>query len=180
MNGDALVEIFDLFAPALYRYAFRLCRDASMADHIVGDVFAKLLEQLSAGGGPRTNLRSYLYEMSYHLMVDEARYSHRSAPIEVVDFMHHDGCTTRASVEDRVLFETVLRAIQNDLTEDQRHVVTLRFLEGFSLKETAAILGKEVGSVKVIQTRAIGTLRKALDPPVVRTNIVPWRVAEIT
>ena len=73
MNGDALVEIFNRYAMALYRYAFRLCHDAVMADHIVGDVFAKLLENLSSGTGPSTNLRSYLYEMAYHRMIDVTR-----------------------------------------------------------------------------------------------------------
>ena len=162
MDADALVEIFDQYAPALYKYVLRLCNDAVMADHIVGDVFAKLLENLSAGKGPSIYLRSYLYEMAYHLVVDAAHSSHQSAPIEVADFVHHDAYSTYFSVENRMLFEIVRRAIENDLTDDQRHVVILRFLEGFSLKETAAILGIKVGNVKVIQSRAIGILRKAL------------------
>src|SRR5215211_2335235 len=112
---------------------------AVMADDIVGDVFAKLLENLSAGKGPRTNLRSYLYEIAYHLVVDAARSSHRLVPLEVVDFNHHDLYSTHVSIENRVLFGTVRRAIQNDLTDNQRNVVILRFLKGFSLKETAAI-----------------------------------------
>ncbi len=70
MNRDALIEIFDLYSSALYNYALRLCNDALIADYIVGDVFAKLLEHLSAGNGPETNLRSYLFQTAYHLIVD--------------------------------------------------------------------------------------------------------------
>jgi RNA polymerase sigma-70 factor (ECF subfamily) len=162
MDRDALVEIFDLYSPALYNYALRLCNDSLMADNIVGDVFAKLLEQLSAGHGPSTNLRSYLYEMAYHLIIDEARYSHRGAPLEVVDSLRHNGHSSFASSENRILFETIILAIRNDLTDDQRHVIILRFLEGFSLRETAAIIRKEVNNVKVIQNRAIARLRMAL------------------
>ena len=62
-----------------------------------------------------------------------------------------------------MLFEAVIMAIKNQLTEDQRHVIILRFLEGFSLRETAAIIGKEVYNVKVIQNRGVAKLRKALD-----------------
>ena len=164
MNRDALVELFELYAPALYKYVLSLCKDAVMADHIVGDVFAKLLEKLSAGKGPTTHLRSYLYEMAYHLVVDVARSPQRSVPIEVVEFVQHDAYSVYLSIENRVLYETIWRAIQNDLTDDQRHVIILRFLEGFSLKETALLLGKEVGNVKVIQGRAIGVLRKRLSP----------------
>ena len=70
MNQDALEKIFDLYSFALFNYAARLCGDPVLADHIVGDVFVKLLDQLSAGHGPRTNLRSYLYETTYHLIID--------------------------------------------------------------------------------------------------------------
>ena len=168
MDRSALVKIFDLYSVAIYNYAFRLCNDSLMADYIVGDVFAKLLEQLSAGKGPNANLRSYLYEMTYHLVVDEARYSHRGVSLELVDFIHQDGYSNRISLENRMLYDAILRAIRNDLTEDQRHVIILRFLEGFSLQETASIIGKAVSNVKVIQNRAIAVLRKSLDDKVVK------------
>ena len=172
MDRDALREIFELYATPLYKYAFRLCNDAVMADQIVGDVFAKLMEHLSAGMGPRANLRPYLFEVAYHLFVDELRYVHRSAPIDVVDLRYSNGYSTQISVEDRMLFKTVLRAIRNDLTDDQRHVIILRFLEGFSIKETALITGKKINNVKVIQNRAITALRKALDNRIVETSAI--------
>lgn len=162
MNREALVEIFDHYSSSLYNYALRLCNDPLEADNIVGDVFAKLLDQWSAGNGPSTNLRSYLYETTYHLVVDQARHSHREAPLETVDFLRHDGHSTLINLENRMLFDAVILAIKKDLTEDQRHVIILRFLEGFSLRETADIMGKEVYNVKVIQNRGVAKLRKAL------------------
>jgi len=162
MDKEALVEIFDLYSSALYNYALRLCNDRLKADHIVGDVFAKLLDQCSAGNGPTTNLRSYLYETTYHLIIDEARYNHREAPLEVVDLFRNDGFSVLTNLENRMLFDTVIVAIKHKLSEDQRHVIILRFLEGFSLRETADIMGKEVYNVKVIQNRGVAKLRKAL------------------
>lgn len=167
MDGEALVEIFDLYSSALYNYALRLCNDPLRADHIVGDVFAKLLEQLSVGQGPSTNLRSYLYETTYHLIIDEARSSYREAPLEVIDLSRSDGYSSAVNLENRMLFDAVIAAIKKNLTEDQRHVIILRFLEGFSLRETAAILGKAVYNVKVIQNRGVAKLRKALGYKVV-------------
>src|SRR5512140_1871827 len=72
-DGEALGQIFDLYASTLFRYAVRLCHDPAEADRIVGDVFAQLLEQLSSGRGPKTNLRSYLYQITYHVLVDHVR-----------------------------------------------------------------------------------------------------------
>jgi RNA polymerase sigma-70 factor, ECF subfamily len=163
MNGDALVKIFDLYSSSLYSYALRMCSDPLIADNIVGDVFAKLLDQFSSGNGPNTNLRSYLYETAYHLVVDEARNTQRGAPLEVVDGLEYDPFSSYVIFENNILVENIMQAIRRDLTSDQRHVVILRFLEGFSLRETATILGKQVSNVKVIQNRAIAILRKALD-----------------
>ena len=162
MNKDALDQVFVLYAPALYKYAYRLSRNAIMADQIVGDVFTKLLEHLSCGRGPAVNMRSYLFEIAYHLVVDEVRYSQRRAPLDSFDLTLSDGTSVSISAENQILFETVRRAIVNNLTPDQRHVIILRFLEGFSVKETATIVGKTIGNVKVIQNRALAALRKAL------------------
>ena len=164
MDRDALARTFDLYAPPLYSYALHMCSDTLLADHIVGDVFAKLLNQLSRGSGPTTNLRSYLFEMTYHLIVDETRYAQRRAGLEAVDLLRQHESAAYVQAENRIAFGKVLTALRNNLTIEQRHVIVLRFLEGFNLRETARIIGKEVNHVKVIQNRAIGALRKALAP----------------
>lgn len=96
MKEDALVKIFDRYSRELFRYALRLTGDAVMADHVVGDVFANLLDQLSSGSGPRFHLRSYLYKSAYHLIVDEARYIRRRAPLEAASTLPHDDLYSRA------------------------------------------------------------------------------------
>ena len=168
MNKDALVKIFDLYSSVLYKYALSLCYDPVMADHVVGDVFAKLLEKFASGQGPNTDLRSYLYQATYHRIIDETRYSKRRISLEVVEWLPQDVLSGYMNVEDQLLQKQVLQAIQNDLTNDQRHVVVLRFLEGFSVRETATIIGKAEDHVRVIQSRAIAKLRKALDNKIAR------------
>jgi RNA polymerase sigma-70 factor (ECF subfamily) len=180
LDQDALVKIFDLYSSALYNYALRLCGDPITADHTVGDVFVKLLDQLSSGNGPTDNLRSYLYETTYHLIVDEARNARRTVPLEVAGWLRPDAQSSMLGLENRILFEGIIGAIQNDLTDDQRHVVILRYLEGFSLRETAAIIGKEVNHVKVIQNRAVAKIRKALNYNEIMTTVACPNVRKLS
>ncbi len=161
LDEEALTAIFDQFAPAIYKYTLRLCHDPITADNIVGDVFAQLLEQFGMGRGPRTNLRSYLYQTAYHLVVDGSRERQHNAPLEVA-MSSHEGGTTQSQIEERVMMEALISAMNTELTDDQRHVIILRFLEDFSLKETAEIMGKEINNIKVIQNRGIARLRKAM------------------
>jgi len=162
LDQTALTAIFDQYAPAIYGYILRLCHNPEQADQIVGDVFSKLLDKLADGKGPRTNLRSYLYQIAYHLFIDQTRYNQHIAPIEIVEYLSGDPTTVQDEIENRALLDTVLLAINNDLTIDQRHVIVLRFLEGMDLKETANILGKSVNNIKVIQNRGLEKIRRVL------------------
>src|ERR1051325_7529105 len=101
LDEEALTTIFDEFAPAIYKYTLRLCHDAIIADNIVGDVFAQLLEQFAAGKGPRTNLRSYLYQTAYHLVVDRSRDNQHNAPLEVAMDKYHGGQFAPTRSEER-------------------------------------------------------------------------------
>jgi RNA polymerase sigma-70 factor (ECF subfamily) len=180
MDSDALVKIFDLYSFALFNYAARLCGDPVLADHIVGDVFARLLEQLSEGHGPRTNLRSYLYETTYHLIIDETRYSKRRAPLEVAGLLRPEPESGSPQMDDQILFKQILHAMQNVLTDDQRHVIILRFLEEFSLRETAAIMGKTIDNVKVLQNRAIAALRKSIENKETKKRVSSPRIRKLS
>ena len=162
-DPDAMGQIFDEFSVSLFRYALRLCHDAAEADQIVGDVFAQLLEQISAGKGPRTNLRAYLYQITYHVIVDHSREeAHMSSMDEALNLP--DGMASVAGqVEEQELLRELEAAVANGLTDEQQHVIMLRFVEGFSLQETADITGKKVNAVSVLQNRAISKLRQLLD-----------------
>ena len=116
LDQEAIIKLFDLYASSLYKYALRLCGDPLLADHIVGDVFANLVDQLASGKGPRSNMRSYLYQAAYHRIIDEARYSKSRAPLDALVSMRQDARSVHLSVADPILFETLLRAIQDELT----------------------------------------------------------------
>jgi RNA polymerase sigma-70 factor (ECF subfamily) len=180
MDKDALVKIFDLYSSALFNYALRLCDDPLLADQIVGDVFAKLLEQLAAGNGPTANLRSYLYETTYHRIIDEARSSKRKAPLEAAAMLGGDAQPVFLRVEEQLAFKQILHAIQHELTADQRHVIVLRFLEQFSLRETAHIMGKTVEHVKVIQNRAIAALRRSVERSEIRKAVPSPHISDFS
>ena len=158
----ALEKIFEVYSSALNKYALRWGCDPVSADQIVGDVFVKLMEQLERGKGPETNLRSYLYQMTYHQIIDQGRASHKTAPLEAAEGLRQEEDSPALKLENQMMFDLILKAIEDELTDDQRQVILLRFMEEFNLEETAAIMGKKVNHVKVIQNRAIVKLRKAL------------------
>jgi RNA polymerase sigma-70 factor (ECF subfamily) len=85
-------------------------------------------------------------------------------PLEVASNLHDKmgEVTVEAQVEQKVLMERLIETMNNDLSDDEKHVVILRFLEDFSLIDTAEIIGKDVNNVKVIQHRGLARLKKAM------------------
>jgi RNA polymerase sigma-70 factor (ECF subfamily) len=162
LDNEALTTIFEEYAPAIFKYLLRLGTSAQEADQLVGDVFARLLEKISEGKGPEKNLRSYLFQIAYHLVVDDARDRQRITGLDVADTIKEDAKPVQAQAEEKMLLEKLSTAMERYLTEEQRNVLVLRFQEDFSLKETAEIIGKNVNAVKALQNRGITSLREAL------------------
>ena len=163
LDPEALVAIFDRYAPALYKYALRLCGDCAEADDVVGDVFSQLLKHFKEGRGPRDNLRSYLYQVAYHRVVDHSR-DRKHFDVLESDLPSSPAESPVSQSERQEEMDAVEAIILNQLTKDQRDVIVLRFIENFSVQETAEIIGKDANNVKVIQNRAIARLCQALGP----------------
>jgi RNA polymerase sigma-70 factor (ECF subfamily) len=163
LDKTALTTIFDLYSPALYKFISRLIHDPVLSDQIVANVFEFLVAELGAGRGPRASIRPYLYQTAYRLVVERFRDIHPHASLEVAIRAHQeDKSIAEHRSDDRVMMAALLSTMNTELSEDQRIVIILRFLEDFSLKETAEIIGKDVNNVKVIQNRGIAKLKKAM------------------
>lgn len=162
LDEDALATIFDEYAPAIYKYLLRLGVGSQEADQVTGDVFARLLEKFSEGKGPNKNIRSYLFQTAYHLVVDQSRDRQRTTILDVADMVKHETKPVQSMTEEKLLLEKLAETMERELTEEQRNVIVLRFQEDFSLKETAEITGKNINAVKALQNRGINRLREAM------------------
>ncbi len=160
-DEGALEELFDSFAPIIFRYALRLTGNIDDANDIVGDVFSELLKQLRMGRGPRDNLRAYLYQIAYHKIIDMAHKSRRISDLDdtLPQRVEH---APEAEYENTALIAQLVHAMRHELTEIQQHVLTLRFIEGLNLEETARVIGKDVNNIKAIQNRGVTKLRQVL------------------
>ena len=163
LSEDALDGIFDEYAPILYKYLLRLGVGSQEADQTVGDVFARLLDKLAEGKGPRTNVRAYLFQIAYHLVVDSARNRQRIAPLDAAETVTEESKPVQAQTEEKMMLETLSVVMARELTEEQKNVIILRYQEDFSLKETAEIIGKNINAVKALQNRAIKKLRQVMN-----------------
>jgi RNA polymerase sigma-70 factor (ECF subfamily) len=158
---DALASIYDKYAPPIYRYIFRYLGDGPLAEDITGEVFARLLDAIERGKGPRDNLSAWLYRVAHNLAVDHLRQRSHAEGLPLEEGLMAAPDDPTAVVEKR-LAQQRLRAAISHLTPIQQQVIVLKFLEGFSNEEVGKILGKREGAVKSLQHRALASLRRIL------------------
>lgn len=157
----ALEEIYDRYNQAIYRYAYRQLGDMVQAEDCVGETFLRFLQAVRHGKGPQDYLQAYLFRIAHNWITDQYR-RQPPPPVELVDEQPDLGLI---KVEDayQTKFETEsMRNALHHLTPEQRQVIMLRFVEDWSLQETAAAMEKEIGAVKALQHRAIETLAKVM------------------
>lgn len=159
----ALSAVYQTMSPRLYHYAYRLLGDRQEAEEITAEAFHRLLVSLQHGGGPRDHLAAYLYRITHNLITDRYR---RRVPVEVAldGRLPASNLAEPAEATARAMAQADVRQALACLTPDQRLVISLRYFEGFSPEEAAALVGKPVGAVKSLQHRGLEALRRLLRP----------------
>lgn len=151
---SGLGEIYDTFAPRIFRYVYHRLGDQTLAEDLTSEVFIRFLD---ARTSPE-HLSGFLFRIAHNLIVDYLRRHH---PVRLVNEIHdpRDDPVRHAEIE---IERARMRRVIARLAPDQQQVIVLKFLEGFSNEEIARVIGKSVGAVKALQFRGLATLRDLL------------------
>jgi len=162
LDSQIIAAVYDKYFPDIYRYVRYRLNDEQLAEDIASDVFVRLLEAVRNKRGPQTNLKAWLFATASHAVVDHLRRTYRrpaeSLPEDLLDLdsMPHD-------IFDQMEQKRNVQQAYAMLTADQQHVLALRFGQGYSLDETAALLKKNVNAVKALQFRALAALQRNIE-----------------
>jgi RNA polymerase sigma-70 factor (ECF subfamily) len=156
-----LAAIYDDYHQPIYRYVYRQVGDVETARDLVAEVFRRFLQVMQNGRGPDQHLSAWLYRTAHNIIVDHYRRQQyrQHLPLDE-DLVNTDD--NPAETAERNISAAQVRAALRNLTPDQQQVIALKFLEGLSNQEVAAVLGKPVGAVKSLQHRALAALQRQL------------------
>jgi RNA polymerase sigma-70 factor (ECF subfamily) len=156
-RGDAaaLSELFDRHWPALHRAAWLVCQDAQAAEDIAQEAFLSALARLDRFDRRRP-LAPWLHRIAVNRAIDHVRA--RAARREV------DTAVPAAVAQPaRAVLADETTAALAALPPDQRAVVVLRHLLGYSPGEIAAMLDLPRGTVNSRLRRALDALAEVLE-----------------
>lgn len=155
-------ELYREYAPQLLR--FLRSQGAGDPEDLLGDCFVQLVRHLDQFKGDEAGFRAWAFTIARSRLVDHWRKSARQPVVLSADPEADAGRPPESTgpADQGLLSRLAVAEILDFLTADQRAVIELRFIDKFSLAETAEILQRSEGSVKLLQHRAIKSLRRAL------------------
>jgi RNA polymerase sigma-70 factor (ECF subfamily) len=161
-NEAAIAGLYDAYADLVYRYISYRVNGVEVAKDLTAEVFLRMVEGLPAYEDRGRPFMSWLYRIAHARLIDyyqECSRAGQSQDIETVELSVDDDLDGTLMTTYR---QQTVRAALRHLTDEQQKVIILRFLEGRNLQETADILSKAVGAIKVMQYRALQTLSRVL------------------
>lgn len=157
----AIARLYEIYAQRIYRYvAFRTPTVAD-AEDITGNVFLKMLESLPMYREQGVPFEAWLYRIAAAKIADFYRWQRRRPQVELTETLRQDAPLPEETIEEYQEFE-LLRDALRGLTEEQQHILILRFIEHKSHQDVALMVGKSVSAVKSIQHRALTELAARL------------------
>lgn len=154
-DRDAIRYLYETYADNVYGYVCSIVRDEHEAEDVTQNVFAKLITVLQKYEERAVPFSAWILRVARNVAVDHMR-QRRMIPCEEIRSpeTHHD-----ATGEQRA------RSLQDalgTLPPEQRHVLFLRHVVGYSPGEIADHLGKTEGSIHALHHRGRRALKVEL------------------
>jgi RNA polymerase sigma-70 factor (ECF subfamily) len=159
-DREALEALYLLHFDRIYSYLHLSVGNRHDAEDLTTQTFLKMLEAIGRFRWQSAPFSAWLFRIAHNLAMDHFRAARRWQPEEDVPEPED---AIESSAEDAA-FESIGRRSMLDLIEnlshEQKQVLTLKFVFNFSNGEAANILGKTEGAVKSLQHRALVSLQK--------------------
>ncbi|MFI6301253.1 sigma-70 family RNA polymerase sigma factor [Amycolatopsis thailandensis] len=173
-GGDtsAFGRLYDRYVDVVYRYVLFRLGDRDLAEDVTSETFLRALRRITSVSYQGRDVGAWFVTIARNIILDHVKSSRfrlevvtdevaepNGAPIGNVGVQAVAGPEQQAI--SRATRAELLRCVA-ELGEDQRECIVLRFMQGLSVAETAAIMKRNEGAIKALQHRAVRRLAQLL------------------
>lgn len=166
-EAEAFGLIYDRYVDTVFRFIYFRVGNRQLAEDLTSDTFLRALKRIGSFTWQGRDLGAWLVTIARNLVADHfksGRYRLEVTSGDVLDADREDRGpegSPEAAVVDHVTNVALLTAVKQ-LNPEQQECIVLRFLQGFSVAETAQAMGKNEGAIKALQYRAVRALARLL------------------
>jgi RNA polymerase sigma-70 factor (ECF subfamily) len=156
---EAFGQLYDIYLDRIYRYVLYQVKDRMTAEDITEEVFIKAWKAIVSCKGKGQTFSSWIYRIAHNHTINSLRDVRKYTSIEMENITEFNSPNLEFEMtqEQQELLDAVA-----ELPENQGQVITLKFVEGLENREIAKIMGKSEGAIRILQLRALTTLRQKI------------------
>ena len=166
-ESEAFGLIYDRYVDTVFRFVYFRVGNRQLAEDLTSDTFLRALKRIGSFTWQGRDLGAWLVTIARNLVADHfksGRYRLEVTTGDVLDADREDRGpegSPESAVVDHITNVALLTAVKQ-LNPEQQECIVLRFLQGFSVAETAQTMGKNEGAIKALQYRAVRALARLL------------------
>jgi len=161
-DKDAFAKLYDIFLTPIYRYIYYKVNREDVED-LTEITFFKIWQNLKKYNNRKgSTFSSWIFRIAHNAIMDHYR-SHRSISELPVTLSDEKRDNSPVLTTENVLNSNILRYLLNKLKKNYKQVLILKYINQLSNEEIAEIMKKKVGSVRVLQFRALNALRALIE-----------------
>ncbi|KPU44775.1 ECF RNA polymerase sigma factor SigD [Oxobacter pfennigii] len=145
----------------IYRFIYYKVQNREEAEDITQETYVKTIAYMKKYKTSPERYIGFLKKVAHNILRDKWRKINRSGTDINLDEINPEKVAsedyTEASIQRQVIEDAL-----NNLNDEQKNVIDLRIIKGYSVAETANIMGKGEGAVRSLQYRAVQNLQRIL------------------
>ncbi len=159
-GGDvaAFGRLYDRYVDVVHRYVLFRVHDRPLAEDITSETFVRALRRLHTVSYQGRDVGAWFVTIARNLVLDHVKSSRYRLEVTTSEFRDSDSSDDPEAEVVAGAVNAALMQCVDQLGEDQRECISLRFLQGLSVAETAVVMGRNEGAVKALQHRAVRRL----------------------
>ncbi|WP_433266086.1 sigma-70 family RNA polymerase sigma factor [Actinosynnema sp. CS-041913] len=162
-DTDAFGALYDRYVDVVYRYVLFRVGDRTLAEDVTSETFLRALRSIGSISYQGRDVGAWFVTIARNIVFDHVKSSRYRLEVTTAELA--DNREVTSGPEQEVLTDAanaeLLRCVAQ-LGDDQRECITLRFIQGLSVAETAAKMGRNEGAIKALQHRAVRRLAQLL------------------
>ena len=162
-DAEGFGLLYDRYVDVVYRFLCHRVGDRATAEDLTSETFVRALRRIDSLTFQGRDVGAWLVTIARNLVLDHVKSSRHRLEVATADMRDADRAVPgpEEAVLQRITNAALLAGMQQ-LSDEQRECLVLRFLRGLSVAETAAAMGRKDGAVKALQHRAVRRLAALL------------------
>jgi RNA polymerase sigma-70 factor (ECF subfamily) len=160
-DTDSFGLLYDQYSEVIFRYVFSHLENRLDAEDLTEEIFLRAWRALPKYDERGLPFSAFLFRIARNSLIDYYRQRKIVQSIDDIEVQSFEAGPEE--LVDTQMTNNDLRTKIAELREDYRNVIIFRFLSGLSPEETAQIMQRSVGAVRVLQHRALSALKDLME-----------------